>query len=288
MPAPRVEITDLPEQASFVTTDLIVVQNGATTKKMALSTVANLPNDTVTYAKMQNVSATDRVLGRSTAGAGDVEEIVCTAAGRALLDDANSAAQRTTLGLVIGVDVQAFSQDLTDLVATYVAPTFSEAASVGLLESTSAGSTQRTRLFGAPALAADVSIVLPGIDSTLATIAGTETLTNKTFVDAKVEQSINAQVGTAYVLVLTDVSKLVTMTNGSASTLTIPTNASVAWPVGRSVDILQLGAGQVTVAASGGVTLRATPGAKCRAQYSMIHLKKIATDTWVLYGDNAA
>jgi hypothetical protein len=58
-----------------------------------------LANDAITYAKLQNVSATDRLLGRSTAGAGDVEEITCTAAGRALLDDADATAQRTTLGL---------------------------------------------------------------------------------------------------------------------------------------------------------------------------------------------
>lgn len=58
-----------------------------------------IDNDVVTYAKMQNVSATDKLLGRSTAGAGDVEEIACTAAGRALLDDADASAQRTTLGL---------------------------------------------------------------------------------------------------------------------------------------------------------------------------------------------
>lgn len=53
----------------------------------------------VSYAKIQDVSATDKLLGRSTAGAGDIEEISCTAAGRALLDDADAAAQRTTLGL---------------------------------------------------------------------------------------------------------------------------------------------------------------------------------------------
>lgn len=53
----------------------------------------------VTYAKIQNVSATDKLLGRSTAGPGSVEEITCTAAGRALLDDLDAAAQRTTLGL---------------------------------------------------------------------------------------------------------------------------------------------------------------------------------------------
>lgn len=54
--------------------------------------------DAVTYAKLQNVSTTDRVLGRSSSGAGDVEEIVCTSAARALLDDADAAAQRTTMG----------------------------------------------------------------------------------------------------------------------------------------------------------------------------------------------
>lgn len=62
-------------------------------------TVWTVDNDAITYTKIQNVSATDRLLGRSTAGAGDIEEIICTAAGRALLDDVDAAAQRTTLGL---------------------------------------------------------------------------------------------------------------------------------------------------------------------------------------------
>lgn len=65
----------------------------------ANSNATTIANDAVTYAKIQNVSATDKVLGRSSAGSGDVEEITCTAAGRALIDDADAAAQRTTLGL---------------------------------------------------------------------------------------------------------------------------------------------------------------------------------------------
>lgn len=62
-------------------------------------TTAKVIDDAITYAKIQNVTATDKLLGRATASAGDVEEITCTAAGRALLDDADAAAQRTTLGL---------------------------------------------------------------------------------------------------------------------------------------------------------------------------------------------
>lgn len=61
-------------------------------------TVWTIDNGAVTYAKIQDVSATDKVLGRASSGAGDVEEIACTAAGRALLDDASAADQRTTLG----------------------------------------------------------------------------------------------------------------------------------------------------------------------------------------------
>jgi hypothetical protein len=58
-----------------------------------------IANSAVSYAKIQNVSNTDRVLGRSTAGAGVVEEIICTASGRALIDDASVTAQRATLGV---------------------------------------------------------------------------------------------------------------------------------------------------------------------------------------------
>jgi len=66
-----------------------------------------IANDAVTYAKMQDVSATDKVLGRVTAGAGDVEEIACTAFARSILDDADEATFKGTVNLEIGVDVLA-------------------------------------------------------------------------------------------------------------------------------------------------------------------------------------
>ncbi len=74
-----------------------------------------IADDAVTYAKIQNVSATDRILGRSTAGAGNVEEIVCTSTGRSILDDTSASAVRTTLGLVIGTHVQEYNDDLQSI-----------------------------------------------------------------------------------------------------------------------------------------------------------------------------
>lgn len=81
------------------TGDQTITLTGDVTGSGTGSFAATIANDVVTYAKIQNVSATDKLLGRSTAGAGDVEEIACTAAGRAILDDVDAAAQRTTLGL---------------------------------------------------------------------------------------------------------------------------------------------------------------------------------------------
>lgn len=72
---------------------------GATQIAAGAVGTSEIANGTVAYADIQNVSATDKVLGRSTAGAGSIEEITMTAAGRAIIDDADATAQRTTLGL---------------------------------------------------------------------------------------------------------------------------------------------------------------------------------------------
>ena len=100
-------------------------------------------------------------------------------------------------------------------------------------------------------------------------------------------RSINSQTETTYTFVIGDRLKVVTLNNANGITLTIPPNSSVAFAVGTSIDIIQLGAGQVTVAGGSGVTVNSTPTLKLRAQYSVGSCLKIATDTWVFMGDLA-
>jgi hypothetical protein len=119
---------------------------------------------------------------------------------------------------------------------------------------------------------------------TLVSTAATQTLTNKTLTAPVINLATNAQAG-SYTLVLTDSYDLVEMSGGG--TLTVPTNASVAFPVGTQINVLQTGASQVTVGGAG-VTINGTPGLKLRTQWSGATLIKRATDTWVLVGDLSA
>ena len=103
--------------------------------------------------------------------------------------------------------------------------------------------------------------------------------------------ALNAQTGTSYTFVLTDNYKLVTASNAAAQTYTIPPNSSVAYPTGSVINVIQIGAGQVSFAQGSGVTIAstgATPTApKLRVQYSSASAIKVATDTWYVVGDIA-
>ena len=101
--------------------------------------------------------------------------------------------------------------------------------------------------------------------------------------------SLNAQTGTSYTFVLTDNYKLVTASNASAQTYTIPPNSSVAYPTGSVINIIQIGAGQVSFAQGSGVTIASTGATssapKLRAQYSAASAVKVGTDSWYIVGD---
>ena len=99
----------------------------------------------------------------------------------------------------------------------------------------------------------------------------------------------NAQTGTSYTLVLTDVAKVVSLSNAAAITLTVPPDSSVAFPVGTQMLFYQGGAGQVTLTAGAGVTIRSS-GAKLKlvGQYAVAGIIKLATDEWVAFGNLTA
>jgi hypothetical protein len=87
---------------------------------------------------------------------------------------------------------------------------------------------------------------------------------------------------------LTERDDLIEMSSSSAITLTIPTDATLNFPIGTSIDILQTSTGQVTIAGAAGTTVNATPGLKLRTTWSSCTLFKRAANTWVVYGDLTA
>lgn len=75
-------------------------------------------------------------------------------------------------------------------------------------------------------------------------------------------------------------------TSATAVTLTVPANASEPfYGVGSTIEVVQYGAGQVTIAAASGVTIRTAASYTTRAQYSSVTLRKIGSDEWLLSGD---
>ncbi len=99
---------------------------------------------------------------------------------------------------------------------------------------------------------------------------------------------INFQTGTAYTLVLTDAGKLIDMNNAAANTLTIPDNATVAFPVGTTIAVEMGGAGTTTITGAAGVTVNSSGGLlNISGQYASVSLLKKATDTWTVVGSLA-
>jgi hypothetical protein len=128
------------------------------------------------------------------------------------------------------------------------------------------------------------------IDSTVATLTGSQTLTNKTLTDPKINLAFDAETA-SYTAVLANNGQVVTMDNASANTFSIPTNASVAFPIGTQINVIQIGAGQTTIQAvtSGTTTIQSTGASaaapKLRARYSAATCLKAGTDLWYVFGD---
>lgn len=121
------------------------------------------------------------------------------------------------------------------------------------------------------------------------TLTGTQTLTNKTLTAPVVTYSINAQTTTAYVTVASDAGAFITVSNASSNTFKIPTNASVAYAVGTTIQVMNIGAGVCTISAVTPATTTiasagATSASPTIAQFKAAQLVKISTDSWYCFG----
>lgn len=167
---------------------------------------------------------------------------------------------------VIGTDAINFTQ-------------FSGAGSVTAGSNIDVTGTQ-VSVVAAPIFTDKVTLSANGIqfsDGTIQTEAGVPSLTEFT------EKTTSYQLDT-----LAHKDNVVEMNSAAAVTFTIPLGSTLSWPVGASMDILQTGAGQVTIAIEAGGTLNFTPGNKLRTQYSSCTIMKRGIDSWILFGDLTA
>ena len=154
------------------------------------------------------------------------------------------------------------------------------------------GSTSGTTTVQATAIAGTNTLTLPATTSdTLVGKATTDTLTNKTLTSptinsAKINLALNAQTGTTYTLVASDSSKLVTTSNASAVTVTIP---PAIFTAGEQINVQSIGAGITSFAAGVGVTITSTGATSAapnlRAQYSACTIICTASNVFTVIGD---
>lgn len=140
-----------------------------------------------------------------------------------------------------------------------------------------------------PTLGTPTSGVLTNCTGTASGLTAGNISSSATITTPIIVQSINAQTTAAYVTVASDAGAIVTVSNASANTFKLPTNASVAYAIGSTITLIQIGAGATTISAvTPGTTTVLSTGATAAspvlAQYKSATCIKTATDTWYIVG----
>lgn len=222
----------------------------------------------------------------------------------ATLTGTQTLTNKTLTAPVLGVATGTSFNSITGLSST--TPIVNGTAAVGTATTTARADhvhptdTSRAATSGTLAqFAATTSAQLAGVISdetgSGSLVFGTSpTITGGTFANAVIRQTLLTPTFTtnAYTLVLTDQGDILLASNGAtAGTINIPTNASVAFPIGTQITVIQTGAGQITITATtpATTTIASTGGTatspKLRVQNASATLIKTNTDAWYVVGD---
>lgn len=152
-------------------------------------------------------------------------------------------------------------------------------------------STSHTHLLAAgatdvTATATEVN-VLDGYTGTTGDLNHISGIASNSGVDINGYRSVVTVSGTTKTFALSDANTFQSCTNGSAVSVTVPPNSSVAYAIGVEIEVWQDGAGVVTASPGSGVTINKQSGfnVATNGQYTGFCLKKLATDTWIAFGN---
>ena len=255
--------TTLASSINNSTTSMTVATGTATTLLGGVTVVANSQFTVAIDPDTQN----EEIVFITAGPSGDTFTIDRAEAGSSAVSHSTGATVKHVLT----------SDDLTAFAAG-----ISPVASLGF-----SGSTSGTTTLQATAVAGTNTLSLPPTTTdTLAGIAATQTLTNKTLTSPKINLTLNAQTGTTYTLVASDSGKLVTSSNANPVVITIPPSVFAA---GEQINVQSIGAGLTSFAQGAGVTITSTGATATapilRAQYSACTIICTASNTFTVIGD---
>lgn len=245
----------------------------------ALDTVdtGQIDDEAVTLAKLAHI-ATARFLGRITGSTGDVEALTAAQMRTALNVEDGAAADQSAAEVTVAASPANYTPDNSS----------TEGHLAGIddaLATIPTGALADLDLVGTAQIDAEA---VTGVELADDAVDTNHLAAGAVDRPALATRSRNAQTGTSYTLALTDENGIVSMNNAGANTLTIPANASVAFPVNAQVDVFQLGAGATTVEGASGVTVNgvSTGSTDISNRYAGVTLLKVATNEWVMMGSH--